>query len=316
MSNPSSPVAVVGVPEDAGHGAPARTKRAPRNRLALRRGLPLREGMLRAFGSILAVTRQAAAAAATRPVEAVHEFRKSIRRARTIVELLRPALGGRAADGLILALKQAFAETGSLRDADILLAALASLGEPDVTTDALETALKADLADRPGASQTARLLRGGAAGLRPLPRVLDVVLPADYSVGDLHKGLARTQRRSRQALSRALQSYSQENFHRWRRRMKELRYQVELLASGGSKPLRRSEKELGRLAQDIGNTTDLFVLGREVEARAAELPEAAALAERIRRVSEEAARQLLSRGEELLAEPPRRFADRVLAERG
>jgi hypothetical protein len=71
-----------------------------------------------------------------------------------------------------------------------------------------------------------------------------------------------------------------------------------------------------RLAQDVGNATDLFVLGREVEARAAVLPDAAGLARRIRRVSEDAARQLLAQGEELLAEPPRRFADRVLAERG
>ncbi len=316
MSDPFPSVAVAGVLDDAVEGDPPRKRRAPRKRLALRRGLPLREGMLGAFQSILGVTRRTAAAASTRPVEAVHEFRKSIRRARAIVELLRPALGKRAADGLILALKKAFAETGSLRDADILLAALASLGEPDVTTGALEAALEAELAGRPGPAQTAGLLRKGAAGLRPLPGVLDVVLPTDFSVGDLHKGLARTQRRARQALTRALGSYSQENFHRWRRRMKELRYQVELLASGGSKPLRHTEKELGRLAQDVGNTTDLFVLGREVGARAAALPDAAGLAERIRLVSEDAARQLLSRGEELLAEPPRRFADRVLAERG
>ena len=107
----------VGVSEDAGQGDVARPRRV---RLTLRRGRPLREGMVGAFQSILAVTRRTAAAASTRPVEAVHEFRKSIRRARAIVELLRPALGGRAADGLVLALKKAVAETGSLRDADIL----------------------------------------------------------------------------------------------------------------------------------------------------------------------------------------------------
>ena len=71
-----------------------------------------------------------------------------------------------------------------------------------------------------------------------------------------------------------------------------------------------------RAGYNFGDTTDLFVLGREVEARTAVLPDAAALAERIRRVSEDAARQLLSRGKELLTEPPRRFADRVLSERG
>jgi CHAD domain-containing protein len=132
----------------------------------------------------------------------------------------------------------------------------------------------------------------------------------------LQEGLERSQRRTRQALVQTLEDYSEENFHRWRRRLKELRYQVELLASGGSRPLRAREKSLARLAQDVGKVTDLFVLRGQIESRAAEVPGAAELSERIRQRSEERARALLVRGNEVLAEPPREFADRVLAERG
>jgi len=306
-----------------GQGDPAQSirppagKRVPHGRLALRRGLPLREGLLRAFKSILSVTRRAAAAAVEHPVESVHEYRKSIRRARSLVELLRPAFGKTAADGLILRLKEAFAKTGSLRDSDILLATLESLGgEPDGATEAFQRMLEAESAERPGPAETAELLKSGALDLRALPKVFDVVLPAGDSIWELQQGLERSQRRTRQALSQTLDSYSEENFHRWRRRLKELRYQIELLSSGGGRPLRAREKALARLAQDVGKVTDLFVLRRRIESRAAEVPGAAELSERIRRRGEEKARALLSRGSDLLAEPPREFADRVLAERG
>jgi CHAD domain-containing protein len=291
-------------------------KRVPHGRLALRRGLPLREGLLRAFKSILGVTRRAAAAAPEHPVEAVHEYRKSIRRARALVELLRQAFGKTAADGLILRLKEAFAKTGSLRDSDIILSALDALGDPDSTTEAFRRMLEAELAARPGSAATADLLKSGASDLRALPKVFDVVLPAGGSIRELQEGLERSQRRTRQALVQTLEDYSEENFHRWRRRLKELRYQVELLASGGSRPLRAREKGLARLAQDVGKVTDLFVLRGQIESRAAEVPGAAELSVRIRQRSEERARALLTRGSELLAEPPREFADRVLAERG
>jgi CHAD domain-containing protein len=276
----------------------------------------LREGLQRAFSSILGVTRRAAAAAPGHPVEAVHEYRKSIRRARALVDLLRPALGKTGADGLVLRLKEAFAKTGSLRDSAILLAALDFLGDPDSTTEALRHLLEVEQTDRAGPGETTELLKSGASDLRGLPKVLDVVLPAGESISELQGGLVRSQRRTRQALSKALEDYSEENFHRWRRRLKELRYQVELLASAGSQPLRAREKALARLAQDVGKVTDLFVLRQQVESRAAQLPGAAELSEKIRRRGEEAARALLSRGSELLAEPPREFADRVLAERG
>src|SRR5215472_13786441 len=231
-----------------GQGDPAQSirppagKRVPHGRLALRRGLPLREGLLRAFKSILSVTRRAAAAAVEHPVESVHEYRKSIRRARALVELLRPAFGKAAADGLILRLKEAFAKTGNLRDSDILVSALDLMGDSDSTTESLRLMLETDLASRPGPAATAELLKSGASDLRTLTKVFDVVLPAGDSIRELQEGLERSQRRTRQALSRTLEGYSEENFHRWRRRLKELRYQVELLASGGSRPLRAREK--------------------------------------------------------------------------
>jgi CHAD domain-containing protein len=307
---------LTGAGERAESNRPAAGKRVPHGRLALRRGVPLREGLLRAFRSILGVTRRAAAAALDHPIEAVHEYRKSIRRARALVELLRPSFGKAAADGLILRLKEAFAKTGSLRDSDILISALNFLGDPDSTTDALRLMLETDLATRPSPASTAELLKSGASDLRSLAKVFDVVLPADDSIRELQEGLARSQRRTREALSRTVEDFSEENFHRWRRRLKELRYQVELLASGGSRPLRTREKSLARLAQDVGKVTDLFVLRCQVESRAAELPGAAELSDRIRQRAEERARALLSRGSELFAEPPREFADRFSPREG
>src|SRR5215831_20692177 len=174
--------------EPAGSSRPPGGKRVPHGRLALRRGLPLREGLLRAFKSILGVTPRAAAAAFEHPIDSVHEYRKSIRRARSLVELLRPAFGKTAADGLILRLKEAFAKTGRLRDSDILLATLESLGgEPDAATEAFQRMLKAESGERAGPTETAELLKAGALDLRALPKVFDVVLPAGDSIRELQQ---------------------------------------------------------------------------------------------------------------------------------
>ena len=75
-------------------GAPAARHRTTKPRgggLRLRRHVPLREGLLSAFSGILLVARRHATAASVDPKRALHDFRKSIRRARSVVALLRPA---------------------------------------------------------------------------------------------------------------------------------------------------------------------------------------------------------------------------------
>jgi CHAD domain-containing protein len=296
-------------------------KLAPRRRagkLRLPRGTPLREGMVAAFTRILGAARRCAKAAENDPVGAVHEYRKSIRRARALVSLLRPALGKTAASGLRSELRRAFGETGPLRDADILLASLRSVPAEDSEREPIEAALERERAGRPGAAETADLLRRGGRILSSLPSALRVMLPASFSVSDLERGLARSDRRTRKALKTATASGDTADFHEWRKRAKELRYQIELLASTGSRELKKREKALGNLAQELGEVTDLIVLRAEIARRRQDgsLPPAPALDERLDGTIRERSGELLRRGVELFTESPAAFARQVLADRG
>jgi len=302
-------------------GAPAARRRTTKPRgggLRLRRHVPLREGLLSAFSGILLVARRHATAASVDPKRAVHDFRKSIRRARSVVALLRPALGRTAADGLAEELRQAFRDTGDLRDSDVLTATLAAVSgdDPELFVEAAEVAAR--LGANPKSADSGKVVRKALPILRRLPAALEVILPREYSTPDLEGGLTRSYRRSHRAWIQARDSRTDADFHEWRKRAKELRYQVELLASTGSPALKAREKALGALARELGEVTDMSMLCRQIETLAAEGGSgiASRLLERGRALVRERSDALLSRGAEFFSEPPRDFALKVLAERG
>ena len=302
-------------------GAPAARRRTAKPRgggLRLRRHVPLREGLLSAFSGILLVARRHATAASVDPKRAVHDFRKSIRRARSVVALLRPALGRTAAEGLAEELRQAFRDTGDLRDSDVLTATLAAVSgdDPELFVEAAEVAAR--LGANPKSADSGKIVRKALPILRRLPAALEVILPREYSTPDLEGGLTRSYRRSHRAWIQARDSRTDADFHEWRKRAKELRYQVELLASTGSPSLKAREKALGALARELGEVTDMSMLCRQIETLAAEGGSgiASRLLARGRALVRERSDALLSRGGEFFSEPPRAFALKVLAERG
>jgi CHAD domain-containing protein len=314
------PIPTPGDSAPEGKPAPVRRRRSRAGaKLRLPRRRPLREGILTAFGRILAATRRAERSAADDPVAAVHEYRKSLRRARAVVALLSPGLGRGAAKGFTRRLQRSFRVTGALRDADILLATLRSVPpapEDDLARHAVEVSL--ELEQRHTRGETAETLARGLRPLAALPAALDVTLDPEYSAHGLERGLARSRRRERRALERARESGSDEDLHEWRKRAKELRYQMELLASTGSRELKKREKALGDLAEDLGRVTDLIVLGREIARREKDgtIPPAAGLLARIRQLVAERSRGILDRGSALFEDDPKLFARQVIGERG
>lgn len=241
---------------------------------------------------------------------AVHEFRKSIRRARSVVALLRPALGRTAAAGLVADLRAALSETSILRDTDVMVATLSGVAgdDPELFVEAAELAARMGEGERP---VPAEVLKRTLPVLRRLPHALEVVLPRDYSTPDLEQGLARGYRRVQQTLEDALLSRTDADFHQWRKRVKELRYQLELLASIAS-PLKPREKVLGVLARELGETTDIAVMCGRLQADGRQ----GRLLERGRGVLRERADALLERGRTTFTQSPEAFAREILAERG
>lgn len=247
------------------------------------------------------------------PRTAVHEYRKSIRRARSVVALLRPALGRKATDGLVEELRHALRETSALRDDDVLAATLSGVAGDDPALFVEAAELAARMGDHAGRRPVPEeVLKGTLPILRRLAPTLEVVLPRGYSTPDLEQGLARTYRRMHQTLERAVHSKDDADFHQWRKRVKELRYQLELLASIGSPQLKAREKVLGELARELGEVTDLAVMCRRVQGEHGE----GRLLERARALLRERADLLLERGRVGFTQAPGTFALEVLAERG
>jgi CHAD domain-containing protein len=289
---------------------PARRKSGGKLRLPRRR--PLRAGVVAAFGRVLAAARRFARASAEDSASSVHEYRKSIRRARAVVALLRPALGPRAERGLRRRLREAFEVTGAFRDADVLqttLSALPPVPEDDLARHAIAVSFELD--QRRSRRDASEALARGLASVAALPAVLDVCLDPAFSAHDLERGLLRLRRRERRALEQARKSRGVQDFHEWRKRLKELRYAIELVASSGARELQEREKKLGNLARDLGSVTDLTVLAREIERRRDEgaIPAAPHLLATIGGLAAGRSAELLDRGSEL-------FARQVLAERG
>jgi CHAD domain-containing protein len=309
-----NPIALAGTRDDH----PKAGRRTSRSRLRLRRRVPLREAILGAFSGILVVARRCAATAAAEPARSVHDFRKALRRARSIVALLRPALGTTAARGLTEELRDAFRRTNEIRDGDVLSATLADLAgdDPQLFVEAAEVAAR--LSASPKSSPPEKVLREAIPILRKLPAALEVTLPREYSTAELERGLARGYLRAQRAWVEACKSRTDADFHEWRKRVKELRYQIEMLASTGSPSLKSREKPLGSLARELGEVTDQSLLCRQIEAldETSGTGTPSRLLERGRGVVRERSDTLLAKGGAFFSDSPRIFSRKVLAERG
>lgn len=289
---------------------------APRDTLELDPGLPPWEGLLAAFASVLAYAAAQVDGAGRRPARAVHEYRKSIRRARAVVRLVRPLLRRsryRALDG---ALRRAVQETSSVRDAEVVAEALDALpAGGDAALAEAVAALRHVLLARQVAARapvaTRDLLARGAGRLALLPLRLAKALPTRLDRARLEEALAESYRRARRRWRAARRDGGAEAIHAWRKRTKELRYQLELLEPA---PQPR-ERALGRVAKGLGRVTDLVIVGHAVAEHAESLgPEhARALTAALERAVPTLFEEVAEGAAPLLAERARAFARAALS---
>lgn len=285
-------------------------------RLALDERLPLNVGLAAAFAGVVGWAAATAGRVGAEPVEAVHEYRKALRRARAVIRLARPLLGPGCFRALVDELRTALRGTSPLRDATVLLQTLDALPDEAATRRArraLRELLEAERAEAP-AGDSALELRRSLSIVEPLPQRFAACLPAHLRWRQLRAGLARSYRRARRARRRALRGGEDADVHAFRKRVKELRYQLELLeAAGGGEPS-RPHRALARLAAELGAVTDLTLLRRTVRLRRAELARARpeALLAALDRAIEERLEGLARRSRKPFSGSPREFAERAV----
>jgi CHAD domain-containing protein len=166
--------------------------------------------------------------------ESVHEVRKSIKRIRAILRLLRPALGSAYREENA-ALQEVGRTLSLVRDAHALLETLDALTEQyrdevsekfQIRSRQLLLAHKQEREEEFDSEQEIPRL------IEQLTRLSDQAESWPYDKADIRllaDGLATTIERGRKSYQHAYAEPLPDNFHDWRKRAKDLRYQLTLL---------------------------------------------------------------------------------------
>lgn len=239
----------------------------------------------------------------------LHELRKTVKRLRGLIRLVRPVFDGFAHEDACL--RDAGRAVSSLRDRDValhLLDRLATrLAVPDPDREALRAALSASLA--PVAGDAAGALESHRAALVEVrARLADWRIPGK-GFGALAPGVAQGVDSAAKALRRWRKSGSDEDLHRLRKRIKTHWYHVTLLQPIWPAMMLPRAAVADRLGEGLGAARDLrLIAGRLDQVAGAAAPQAAALATRARKDAARHLRQADPEARRLLAEPGRAVA--------
>jgi CHAD domain-containing protein len=254
--------------------------------------------------------------------EAVHETRKDLKKLRALLRLVRDELG----DDVYWRENARFRDSGRLlagaRDAEVKLATLDSLSErfdeefPTHSLRPLKAALESERAD-----MNEELLddsdggpRNRAAAEIEAGRASAAQWPLNGGGWKLFApGLRRAYQRGRSRYADTLADPSETNVHEWRKRVKDLWYQLRILRNVWSGPMDEMADEAHDLADLLGDHHDLAVLEEDLSKRQGLIAkdDLEKLGDLIRRRQKELIESALSLGRRLYAEKPKAFEHRL-----
>jgi CHAD domain-containing protein len=247
--------------------------------------------------------------------EAVHEARKDLKKLRSVLRLLRRRIGDEE-----YRRENAYArDTGRMlagaRDAQVRLETLDELissgvlhAEPLAEFRArLEHDQRAQAAARHRGREPAERL----AAARDRARAWRVGGEGWDAVGP---GIKRSYRRGRDRMAVAVERPTVENLHEWRKRVKDLWYQLRLIAPAWPRVIDALAEEAHALSERLGDDHDLAVLAgsaRDNHDAFADPAELDALLETIARRRAELQGDAVAIGRRLYADEPAAFVSRT-----
>lgn len=197
----------------------------------------------------------------------VHNARRQLKQLRALLRLFRALLGEELFALGNSSLREAGRLLGPLRDAKVRLELLESrahelkssaLGRAiTVAGTHLRQAYDEVMRDHPPAGVFAKATELLAPARQ---RLLEWQEPEGSPLVLCQEGLRTSYRQSRKGLFQALSLPTVENLHEWRKRGKDLRYQLEFLDTANPQCFRDQVALLRRLSDALGHHHDLFVL--------------------------------------------------------
>ena len=204
--------------------------------------------------------------------EAVHDARKRFKQVRGALRMVRKELGGKRFDRENGTFRDAGRPLSEVRDAKVMLD----------TLDGLAAHYKGQLA--PGSFKKLRAALAARRrevrervlnGSRSTRAIVGAVRKSARRVPDwplahdgwkaIAAGLRRTYGQGRDAMQSAIRDGSDEAYHEWRKRAKDLRYGIELLARMWPETMNPTADAAHRLTDLLGQDHDLAVLEDIVE---------------------------------------------------
>jgi len=253
--------------------------------------------------------------------EDIHRARKSLKKARAALRLLRPGITGTQYRTLNATLRDAARPLGPMRDSKVLPDTLHALehryGEPSRSLKL--TGFKHSINEqRTAHTRQLATANGTLAHSRELLREsLHVIAHLPTNGKDhwntLGKGLRRVYRTTRRAMSEARERPESAAFHEWRKQVKYFRYELELLEPLLPGVIGELADQAHKLSDCLGDEHDLTVLAEAVTEKRdliRDEPSLSALLALIAKRQSELRERALLRGARLLADEPKAFARR------
>lgn len=239
-------------------------------------GLPTASEVRRALGEQIGRAAAELRVPGGPTAEGVHEVRKRIKKARSLLRLARADVGAGVARHANAELRRVGADLARQRDADALVEALDRLAATDApSTDPPSTAdpatadalarVRAGLVERAEAVRAGdavdqATVRGAARTLEQVATWLDRVPAHAHGWDALGPGLERSYRRGRAAFAALPDEPSAEELHEWRKRVKDLWYHQRLIRRLWPDAQRPIIEAADQLADVLGQEHDLALL--------------------------------------------------------
>jgi CHAD domain-containing protein len=251
--------------------------------------------------------------------EAIHEARKSVKRLRALLRLVRPGLG-RTFRQENTALRDIGRSLSDLRDSAILLQTFDTLAEEPSDrkkTQTVRNGLRREKTVQDETTDFQKSMRDAARALAEVgERVGEWPLTAD-GFDAIAEGLKAEYRGGRKAMPKALKKNDSLLFHEWRKRAKCQLFHVRLLQDLLGESWKEQEKQLHALESALGDDHNLLILRQHLKARAASLGGKKRVKQCIRLASEREGRlrsEAQNLGEKLYTQKPKAFLRNLRAE--
>ena len=260
-------------------------------------------------------TQVLAQASGRRRDEAIHEARKSVKKVRGILRLVRPELGGMYRKENVR-----FRELGhrlsELRDAAALIEIFDQIAKRSAGTleqksiQAIRSGLQKEKRATEQRLDAGKVIKTASGAFHSLaPRVRKWPLEQN-GFRAIACGLESTYRRGREALKQAERTKKSVAFHDFRKRVKDHWYHVRLLENLWTKVMEAHESSLKQLETWLGDDHNLVVLREKLKERPEDFGgevAATAFLSLVEQHQKELREKSISLGERVYAEKPRAF---------